>query len=288
VARLAAETPASFVAFDLLALDDEALLDVPQGERRARLEQALAGATAPVHLTPATDDAALAREWFTLFEGAGLDGVVAKPVDAPYSPDKRVMQKVKHARTADCVVAGFRWHKSGPVVGSLVLGLHDDHGVLQHVGVAASFPMKRREELVAELEPYRAAEGQAHPWTGEAPSERVPTSSAGSRWNRDKDLSFVPLRPELVVEVAYDHMEGARFRHTAQFRSFRPDRDAASCTYAQLERPVRLRPRQRPVVTALPRRPSHPAGTGVARAARRAGTAAPAAPAGCVHLQSDP
>jgi ATP-dependent DNA ligase len=240
VARLAAETPASFVAFDLLALDDEVLLELPQGERRRRLEQALDGAAAPVHLTPATDDVALAREWFTLFEGAGLDGVMAKPVDLPYTPDKRVLKKVKHARTADCVVAGFRWHKSGPVVGSLVLGLHDDDGVLQHVGVAASFPMARRAELVGELEPYRAADDEAHPWTGEAPSERAPTSSAGSRWNRDKDLSFVPLRPELVVEVAYDHMEGARFRHTAQFRRFRPDRDPASCTYAQLERPVRF------------------------------------------------
>ncbi len=240
VAKLARETPASFVAFDLLALGEESLLDQQQSARRRRLEQALASAVAPVHLTPATEDAGLAREWFTLFEGAGLDGVVAKPMDLPYSPDKRVLFKVKHARTADCVVAGFRWHKSGPVVGSLVLGLYDEDGALQHVGVAASFPMKRRQELVAELEPFRADEGEAHPWTGEAPSERVPTSSAGSRWNRDKDLSFVPLRPELVVEVAYDHMEGARFRHTAQFRHFRPDRDARSCTYAQLERAVRF------------------------------------------------
>jgi hypothetical protein len=243
VARLAAETPASFVAFDLLALDDEAQLDVPQGERRARLEQALAGATAPVHLTPATDDAALAREWFTLFEGAGLDGVVAKPVDAPYSPDKRVMQKVKHARTADCVVAGFRWHKSGPVVGSLVLGLHDDHGVLQHVGVAAAFPMTRRKELVAELEPYRAGEGDPHPWTGEAMSERAPTSSAGSRWNRDKDLSFVPLRPELVVEVAYDHMEGARFRHTAPAAPLPPRPRPGVVQLPAARAPGPLRPR---------------------------------------------
>ena len=240
VRMLAESTPAGFVAFDLLALDDESLMDQPQSERRRRLEQALAASAAPVHLTPVTDDAALAREWFTLFEGAGLDGVIAKPVDVPYSPDKRVMFKIKHARTADCVVGGFRWHKSGPVVGSLVLGLYDDDGALQHVGVAASFPMARRKELVAELDPYRAGDGAAHPWTGEAMSERAPTSSAGSRWNRDKDLSFVPLRPELVVEVAYDHMEGARFRHTAQFRHFRPDRDPASCTYAQLERPVRF------------------------------------------------
>jgi len=240
VTMLAETTPASFVAFDLLALGDESLLEVPQGERRQRLEQALAGAGGPVHLTPVTDDAALAREWFTLFEGAGLDGVVAKPVGLPYSPDKRVMLKVKHARTADCVVGGFRWHKSGPVVGSLVLGLYDDGGSLQHVGVAASFPMKRREELVAELEPYRLADGEDHPWLGELMSERSPTQAAGSRWNRDKDLSFVPLRPDLVVEVAYDHMEGARFRHTAQFRHFRPDRDPRSCTYAQLDRPVRF------------------------------------------------
>jgi len=240
VRMLAETTPASFVAFDLLALGDEALVDRPQAERRRRLEEALSDAGPPVHLTPVTDDPALAREWFTLFEGAGLDGVVAKPVDLPYSPDKRVMLKVKHARTADCVVGGFRWHKSGPVVGSLVLGLHDENGALQHVGVAASFPMARRQQLVAELEPYRLADGEQHPWLGELMSERSPTQAAGSRWNRDKDLSFVPLRPELVAEVAYDHMEGARFRHTAQLRHFRPDRDAGSCTYEQLERPVRF------------------------------------------------
>ena len=240
VRMLAESTPASFVAFDLLALGDESLMDAPLSQRRDRLEQALAGATGSVHVTPATDDAALAREWFTVFEGAGLDGVVAKPVGGGYEPDKRTMLKIKHARTADCVVGGYRWHKSGPVVGSLVLGLYDDDGALQHVGVAASFPMARRKELVAELEPYLLADGDEHPWLGELRSERAPTSSAGSRWNRDKDLSFVPLRPELVAEVAYDHMEGARFRHTAQFRHFRPDRDARSCTYAQLERPVRF------------------------------------------------
>jgi ATP-dependent DNA ligase len=240
VSMLAETTPASFVAFDLLALGDESLLDQPQSVRRARLEQALSSAAPPVHLTPATDEVALARDWFTLFEGAGLDGVVAKPVNLPYSPDKRVMLKIKHARTADCVVGGYRLHKTGPVVGSLVLGLYDDSGALQHVGVAASFPMKRRAELIEELSPYLLPDGEAHPWLGELMSERAPTSSAGSRWNSGKDLSFVPLRPELVVEVAYDHMEGARFRHTAQFRHFRPDRDAASCTYAQLERPVRF------------------------------------------------
>jgi ATP-dependent DNA ligase len=240
VKMLAETTPASFVAFDLLALGDASLLAAPQSERRAQLEQALASAAPPIHLTPATDDAALARDWFTMFEGAGLDGVVAKPLHLPYSPDKRVMLKIKHARTADCVVGGYRLHTSGPVVGSLVLGLYDDDGALQHVGVAASFSMKRRAELIEELAPYLLADGDAHPWLGEAMSERAPTSSAGSRWNNGKDLSFVPLRPELVAEVAYDHMEGARFRHTTQLRHFRPDRDARSCTYAQLQRPVRF------------------------------------------------
>jgi ATP-dependent DNA ligase len=239
VTMLSETTPASFVAFDLLALDGASLLDEPQAVRRARLEQALASSAPPVHLTPATTDPALARDWFTLFEGAGLDGVIAKPSSGVYAPDKRTMLKIKHARTADCVVGAFRWHKSGPVVGSLVLGLHDDEGRLQHVGVAASFPMARRAELVQELEPYLLPDGAEHPWLGEASSERAPGGEP-SRWNRDKDMSFVPLRPELVVEVAYDHMEGARFRHTAQFRSWRPDRDAASCTYAQLERPVRF------------------------------------------------
>jgi ATP-dependent DNA ligase len=238
VKMLAETTPASFVAFDLLALGDESLMDQPQSARRARLEEALGSAKPPVHLTPVTDDVSLAREWFTQFEGAGLDGVVAKPVGIPYSPDKRTMLKIKHTRTADCVVGGYRLHKSGPVVGSLVLGLYDDDGALQHVGVAASFPMTRRAELIDELAPYLLTDGGAHPWLGEAMSERAPTSSAGSRWNQGKDMSFVPLRPELVVEVAYDHMEGARFRHTAQFRHFRPDRDPRSCTYAQLERPV--------------------------------------------------
>jgi ATP-dependent DNA ligase len=208
----------------------------PFAVRRARLEQALAGAKPPVHLTPATDDPALAREWFDLFEGAGLDGVVAKPTTGPYAPDKRTMFKVKHARTADCVVAGYRLHKSGPVVGSLMLGLYDDDGQLQHVGVAASFPMARRAELITELAPY-LSDGE-HPWLGDAVPERNPNQAAGSRWNNGKDLSFVPLRPELVAEVAYDHMEGTRFRHTAQFKHFRPDRDPRSCTYAQLERPV--------------------------------------------------
>ena len=239
VRMLAETTPASFVAFDLLALNGESLLERPQAERRELLATALGHAEPPVHLTPATQDPATAREWFTLFEGAGLDGVMAKPLAGPYVPDKRTMLKIKHARTADCVVGAFRWHKSGPVVGSLVLGLHDEAGRLQHVGVSASFPMARRAALVEELQPYLLGEAEDHPWLGELGSERRPGGEP-SRWNRDKDTSFVPLRPELVVEVAYDHMEGARFRHTAQFRSFRPDRDAASCTYAQLERPVRF------------------------------------------------
>ena len=239
VQLLATTTPAAFVAFDLLALDGDSLLDRPQSERRELLAAALAGAEPPVHLTPATRDPAKAREWFTVFEGAGLDGVMAKPLAGSYAPDKRTMLKVKHARTADCVVGAFRWHKSGPVVGSLVLGLHDASGRLQHVGVSASFPMARRAALVEELQPYLLGEGEDHPWLGELGSERRPGGEP-SRWNRDKDTSFVPLRPELVVEVAYDHMEGARFRHTAQFRHWRPDREAASCTYAQLDRPVRF------------------------------------------------
>jgi ATP-dependent DNA ligase len=238
---LAAQTPASFIGFDLLALGDESLMQTPFGERRRRLEDALSPVAAPVHLTPATADMAVARRWFEVFEGAGLDGVIAKPVGASYTPDKRTMFKVKHERTADCVVAGFRWHKSGPVIGSLLLGLYNDEGALQHVGVCASFPMRRRAELVEELAPYRMDDTAGHPWAAWADAEahagdRLP--GAVSRWNAKKDLSWLPLRPELVVEVAYDHMEGDRFRHTAQFRRWRPDRDPSSCTYAQLEQPV--------------------------------------------------
>ncbi len=240
---LAEETPASFVAFDLLALGDESLMGTPFGERRTRLEQGLADAAAPVYLTPATADLAEGRRWFEVFEGAGLDGVVAKPVAAPYTPDKRTMFKIKHERTADCVVAGFRWHKTGPVIGSLLLGLYDDTSRLQHVGVSASFPMARRKELVDELAPYRLGDGDEHPWSQWAEAEahaggRLP--GAVSRWNAKKDLSFVAVRPELVVEVAYDHMEGTRFRHTAQFRRWRPDREPASCTYEQLDTPVQF------------------------------------------------
>ncbi len=246
VRRLAAELPASLVAFDLLALGSESLLDNDFRDRRARLVEALDGAPPPVHLTPATADPALAREWFEVFEGAGLDGVVAKPLTGGYQSDKRVMFKVKHERTADCVVAGFRWHKTGPIVGSLLLGLYDGDGALQHVGVSASFPMARRAQLVEELAPYRIELGEAatagHPWAAWADAQahaegRLP--GAVSRWSTGKDLSWQPVRPELVVEVAYDHMEGTRFRHTAQFRRWRPDRDPASCTYDQLDRPVR-------------------------------------------------
>ena len=243
VRLLAGQTPASFVAFDLLALGDEDLTHRPFGERRERLVAALADARPPVHVTPATGDLDEAQRWFRQFEGAGLDGVVAKPLDGTYQPDKRAMFKIKHERTADCVVAGFRWHKTGDVVGSLLLGLWADDGHLQHVGVSASFPMARRRTLLDDLAPYRDVDLAEHPWGAWADQQahagqRMP--GAVSRWNATKDLSFVPLRPELVVEVAYDHMEGDRFRHTAQFRRWRPDRDPRSCTYAQLEEPVRF------------------------------------------------
>jgi ATP-dependent DNA ligase len=243
VTLLAAQTPASFVAFDLLALGRDNLMARPFAERRAELTRALRDAGAPVFLTPATGDLEVARDWFERFEGAGLDGVVAKPLDGTYQPDKRTMFKIKHERTADCVVAGFRWHKTGGVVGSLMLGIYAGDGRLQHVGVAASFPMARRRSLLDELAPYRDIDLAEHPWGAWADAaahetQRLP--GAVSRWNAAKDLSFVPLRPELVVEVAYERMEGNRFRHTAQFRRWRPDRDPASCTYAQLSEPVRF------------------------------------------------
>jgi ATP-dependent DNA ligase len=234
VRKLAAETPAEFVAFDLLAIDDESLMHVTFADRRRRLEHAMTPTDA-VHLTPATDDEATARRWFTEFEGAGLDGVVVKPLDVLYRQDERVMFKVKHERTADCVVAGFRWHKSGPVVGSLLLGLYDGTGDLRHVGVAASFSMARRRELLDELAPYRERAEAEHPWLRNA---AFGPGGAPSRWSAGKDLSFEPLRPDLVVEVAYDYMEGSRFRHTAQFRRWRPDRDPTTCTFDQLERPL--------------------------------------------------
>src|SRR5919206_532677 len=241
---LAEQTPGTFVAFDLLALGDEALLEVPFGERQARLREVLT-TTGSVHVTSITQDAATAQRWFEEFEGAGLDGVVAKAADLPYGPDQRLMTKVKHVRTADCVVAGFRWHKSGPIVGSLLLGLYNDAGDLQHIGVAASFPMARRAELVEELAPYRANALENHPWKDWANAEinngngehRMP--GAVSRWNAGKDLSWVPLRPELVVEIKYDQLEGRRLRHTGQFLRWRPDREPLSCTYDQLEVPVR-------------------------------------------------
>ncbi|MEU6210387.1 ATP-dependent DNA ligase [Streptomyces sp. NPDC047023] len=238
---LARTTPASFVAFDLLALGDEALLDTPLAERRTALVGSLSTARPPVHIAPATTDPVLAQEWFERFEGAGLDGVIAKPLDLPYRPDARLMYKIKHERTADVVVAGFRFHKSGPIVGSLLLGLYDDHGTLQHVGVCAAFPMKRRAELVEELAPLRMADPSGHPWAAwaeEAAHESARLPGAQSRWTGKKDLSWVPLRPERVVEVKYDHMEGDRFRHTAQFRRPRTDRTPESCTYAQLEEVV--------------------------------------------------
>ena len=240
VTMLSTRTPASFIAFDLLALGDDDLTDRPFVQRRAALVEALAGARAPIHLTPATTDPALAQRWFTEFEGAGLDGVVAKPLQGTYQPDKRVMFKIKHERTADCVVAGYRVHKSGPnSIGSLMLGLYDDNGTLMSVGVIGAFPMTVRREMFDELQPL-VTTFDDHPWNWAAleTGTRTPRAGEGSRWNAGKDLSFVPLRPELVVEVRYDHMEGERFRHTAQFNRWRPDRTPASCTYQQLEQPV--------------------------------------------------
>ncbi|MFI1886305.1 ATP-dependent DNA ligase [Streptomyces jumonjinensis] len=242
VRTLAERTPASFVAFDLLALGDRSLLDTPLVERRALLAEALRTAGPPVHLAPATTDPALAERWFELYEGAGLDGIIAKPLDLPYRPDARLMFKIKHERTADVVVAGYRFHKSGPVLGSLLLGLYDAAGALQHVGVCAAFPMRRRAELIEELEPLRMDSPEGHPWAQwarESAHEGARLPGAQSRWTGKKDLSWVALRPERVAEVAYDHMEGDRFRHTAQFRRWRPDRAPAGCTYGQLEEPVR-------------------------------------------------
>jgi ATP-dependent DNA ligase len=233
VRKLATETPAHFIGFDLLAHGNESLMSAPFSERRAQLEAAITR-TADVHVTPATRDMNEAKRWFTDFEGAGLDGVVAKGLGLTYQPDKRVMFKIKHARTADCVLAGFRWHKSGPIVGSLILGLYDGDQ-LRHVGVAASFPMKRRAELVEELAPLRENAEADHPWIG---NEWGPGGTP-NRWNSGKDMSFEPLRPEWVVEVGYDQMEGHRFRHTAQFKRWRTDREPRSCSFSQLERPLK-------------------------------------------------
>jgi ATP-dependent DNA ligase len=239
VKKLAAETPAAFVAFDLLAEGDQDLRRLPQAERRARLEQALAGAAGSVHLTPCRRERSVAKEWFHRFEGAGLDGVIAKHETTTYQPGKRAMVKVKHARTADCVVAGFRWHKQGPGthVGSLLLGLYDDAGALQHVGVTSSFTMEARRRLALELEPLRKDALLAHPWRHWAEmtegGQRVP--GAQSRWSAGKDLSWEPLRIERVAEVKYDHLQGDRFRHAAVFLRFRPDKAPADCRYDQLE-----------------------------------------------------
>ena len=232
VRKLATETPASFVAFDVLGLDDRDARPMPLRQRRTLLEEALAAAQPPVHVTPATEDRTVALDWFDRFEGAGLDGVVAKPLDLPYREGERAMVKVKHERTADCVVAGFRWHKTGGVVGSLLLGLYDDAGTLHHAGVTASFKMHERRRLVDELAPYRENAEADHPWHRPGDGRRPGTPS---RWNAGRDLSFELLRPELVCEVAYDHLQGDRFRHATTFRRWRPDRDPGSCTYDQLE-----------------------------------------------------
>ena len=245
VRMLAGESPASYVAWDLLALGDDDLRGVPQAERRTLLEGALGRATPPIHLTPATRDRALAADWFDRFEGAGLDGVVAKRLDGTYQPGKRAMIKVKHQRTADCVVAGFRWHKNGPGthVGSLLLGLFDAAGRLHHAGITASFTWERRASLAEELAPLREGGLEGHPWaewaewadagSADASGQRLP--GAGSRWNRGKDLSWEVLRPERVAEVAYDHLQGDRFRHATTFVRWRPDKPTEACRYDQLE-----------------------------------------------------
>ncbi|WP_347813779.1 ATP-dependent DNA ligase [Allobranchiibius sp. GilTou38] len=247
VTMLSEKTPASFVAFDLLALGEEDLSGRPFVERRAMLVEALSGAGPSVHVTPATTDPEVAQRWFTEFEGAGLDGVVAKPLDGTYQQDKRVMFKIKHTRTADCVLAGYRWHKTStqekPLIGSLLLGLYGD-GRLQNVGVVGAFTAKRRAELVEELEPLLLGEGEDHPWqewSSPAAHEGQRLPGNVSRWNATKDLSFVPLRPERVLEVKYEHMEGTRFRHLAHFIRWRDDRTPESCTYEQLEEPVNFR-----------------------------------------------
>lgn len=238
VRKLAKETPSSFVAFDVLAVGKRNLVGEPQAERRKALEELLGNVKPPVYLTPVTRERETALDWLTRFEGAGLDGVVAKLESAPYLPGKRAMIKVKHSRTADCVVAGFRWHKSGKdAVGSLLLGLYDDRGVLQHVGVASSFTMQMRRHLAKELEPLRKDAMEDHPWRewagAAAESSRMP--GAQSRWSAGKDLSWEPLRIERVCEVKYDHMQGDRFRHAAFFLRWRPDKAPKDCRYDQLE-----------------------------------------------------
>jgi ATP-dependent DNA ligase len=238
VAKLAAETPASFVAFDLLAAGGRDVRALPQEERRRRLEELVGEARPPLYLTPMTRDHTIAVDWLQQFEGAGLDGVIAKSAGAAYQPGKRAMLKIKHARTADCVVAGFRWHKSGQdSVGSLLLGLYDEHDRLQHVGVASSFTMAARKSLAVELAPLRVEAMTGHPWrewaAADAAGSRMP--GAQSRWSAGKDLSWEPLRIERVCEVKYDHLQGDRFRHAAIFQRWRPDRQPRDCRYDQLE-----------------------------------------------------
>jgi ATP-dependent DNA ligase len=239
VARLASETPASFVAFDLLAAGGRSTMELPQSERRVRLERLLGQVARPVHLTPATRDRAVAQDWLQRFEGAGLDGVIAKPEAATYQPGKRAMFKIKHARTADCVVAGFRWYRdTKDAVGSLLLGLYNDAGVLQHVGVASSFTMAMRRQLADELDPLRKNALKDHPWrdwanAADAEANRMP--GAQSRWSGGKDLSWEALRPQRVCEVKYDHLQGDRFRHAAVFLRWRPDKPPQDCRYDQLE-----------------------------------------------------
>jgi ATP-dependent DNA ligase len=239
-AKLAKETPAAFVAFDAIAIGGRDVRDVAQRERRILLERALAHAKPPIHLTPMTRDPAVASQWLSRFEGAGLDGVIAKPEDGTYQPGKRAMIKVKHARTADCVVAGFRWHKAGKdeLIGSLLLGLYDDHGSLHHVGVTSSFTMATRRQLAIELAPLREHARDAHPWREWAETDgRELTRMPGgqSRWSAGKDLSWEPLRVERVCQVKYDHMQGDRFRHAAVFQRWRPDKRPGDCRYDQLE-----------------------------------------------------
>ena len=240
VKLLAQQTPASIVFFDLLAVGDRDLREAAFSERRAELEKLLATVMAPLHITPATGDHTIAQDWFQRFEGAGFDGVIAKPKTGTYQPDKRAMLKIKHERDCDCVVAGFRWHKNGEnsLIGSLLLGLYSNDGKLQHVGTCASFTQAKRAELVTFLEPFRANANAGHPWAAWAEAEahtesRMP--GAKSRWTGGKDLSWNLLRPELVVEVAYEHMQGDRFRHLAHFRRWRTDKQPSECTYAQLE-----------------------------------------------------
>ncbi len=244
VRLLAEQTPSSFVAFDVLALGDDDLRGRPFRERRSLLEEILGPGRPPVHLTPTTTDVEVAADWFSRFEGAGLDGVIAKAADLAYVEDKRTMLKVKHERTADCVVGGFRWHKDGEGVGSLLLGLYDEEATLHHVGVATSFKATQRRALVDELGPLREAALEGHPWRGWAEAEAAAASQGQrlpgghSRWNAKRDTSWEALRPERVVEVSYDNLQGDRFRHATHLVRWRPDRDPASCTYAQLDRPV--------------------------------------------------